>query len=150
MHLIFSVCLHVSFYTSRGQTCFVKATAWLPNPKLLQHAFNISPATFWNRGKSQNDAGYLLMCLKRDTNLKPLFTSTWQLCGVKPLPPPPHVKRYMHKLHIYYIFKTFKATINTLIHIHGLSMNTGTDNTGRSPSFWSCELIRGNFCQVSK
>lgn len=50
---------------------------------------------------------------------------------------------------ISYIYTTSsrpsKATINTLIHIHGLSTDTGTDNTGRPPSSWNCELHRGLF-----
>lgn len=61
-------------------------------------------------------------------------TQTINHCWPTPPPPPFTCIIYIY----YYIFKTFRATINTFIHIQSLRRNT--DNRGRSPSLWDCEL----------
>lgn len=91
----------------------------------VQTTFNISPAE--EKKNLRVMPVVCVLCLKRDTNHKPLLTN----------PPPP----FTCIIYIYYyIFKTFRATINTFIHIQSLRRNT--DNRGRSPSLWDCELHR--------
>ena len=96
------------------------------------------PSTFYQQKKKKHlrvMPVVCVLCLKRATNHKPLLTNAWQSLGVTPLPP----TRFTCIIYIYYyIFKTFRATINTFIHIQSLRRNT--DNRGRSPSLWDCEL----------